>query len=292
MSGAGGSVPAAQGTHRSIAVQVVDLRDEPVTLADGKWSPHLRRNPSRLRGVVLHQWATPVGTEGRLRRRLGGETPALARRALAAPYNVSAGVGLHGGAPVVSVAHPAERYTHASDAACRDFVSLGVMGRFPYVDARHAAARHTVVTAELEAAVHAGLEACVAMLPKDGGPFLLITHRQAVNEASDHFACPGEAVIRMALTSRVVRDGILIPDADLVLVKGVGRGWPAEWRRHLGEDITPRGGQAPAPVAPITATPVDFDAGDDAPLVARRDDAERVLFALPALPEPPKTGEV
>ena len=45
------------------------------------------------------------------------EAPALARRALAAPYNVCGGVGTLRGEPMVVLAHPIERYTFASDAA-------------------------------------------------------------------------------------------------------------------------------------------------------------------------------
>jgi len=37
----------------------------------------------------------------------------------------------------------------------------------------------------------------------------------------------------MALRSPSVRDGLLVPDPDLVIVPEWGKAWPASWRRHL-----------------------------------------------------------
>lgn len=222
-------------------VLVVDLRGEPCVLRRDQWTPHVRRNPSKLRGVVLHQWAAKVGTGGRLRQRYGGEAEALARRAPSAAYTISAGVGLLTGAPVVSLAHPAERYTFASDAACGDYLAVGVMGLFPYEEAGRKP-HHTEVTDALQAAVDEALAQAVAMLGDDG-PHVLITHRQAINGRGDHERCPGEAVVMMALRSPAVRNGMLVPDADLVMVPEWGRPWPASWRAHLNsEHCESRGG--------------------------------------------------
>jgi len=65
------------------------------------------------------------------------------------------------------------------------------------------------------------------------GPWALITHRQAVNGRGDHVNCPGEAVVMMALRSPAVRDGLLVPDPDLVIVPKWGQCWPQSWRAHL-----------------------------------------------------------
>ena len=39
---------------------IVDLRGEPCVLRRGQWTPHTRRDPARMRGVVLHQWDAEV----------------------------------------------------------------------------------------------------------------------------------------------------------------------------------------------------------------------------------------
>ena len=214
-------------------VHLTDLRGEPCVLQRGQWTPHTRRDPARMRGVVLHQWDTEVGTEGRLRFRFGGEAEALGQRAAFAPYTISAGVGLLTGAPVVALAHPLERYTFASDSACGEWVSVGVMGLFPFEEAARKP-HHTSVTDAWQAAVDRALAEAVAMLPGEG-PWSIITHRQSINGRGDHVQCPGEAVVAMALRSPSVRDGLLVPDADLVIVPEWGKAWPASWRRHLAE---------------------------------------------------------
>lgn len=235
-------------TTAAIQVQRFDLRGEPIVLAPEKWNPHMLRDPRTMRGVVLHAWDVSVGTEARLRMSLGGEGPALARRALGAPYNVCGGVGRITGVPVVVLAHPVERYTHASDAACRDFVSVGLMGRFPFTAGEDNGRPGTVITDALQAVVDAALDEAVKMLPEGDRPHLLITHRQACNGQRDHFNCPGEAAVMMALRSPAVRSGLLVPDPELVLVAGVGRPWPGHWRRHfVGRPAT----KPPALLAPV-----------------------------------------
>ena len=211
-------------------VRVVDLRGEACVLRPGQWSPHLRRDPAKLRGVVLHTWDAVVGTEGRLRQRYGGEAAALGHRGAKAPYGISCGVGLMSGDPVVSLAHPPERYTFASDSACGEYLAVGVMGLFPFDEADRKP-RHTAITDAWQAAVDRALAEAVAMLGGDG-PHALITHRQAINGKGDHERCPGEAVVMMALRSPAVRDGLLVPDPDLVIVPKWGRPWPESWRRH------------------------------------------------------------
>ena len=191
-----------------------------------------------MRGVVLHQWDAEVGTEGRLRFRFGSEAEALGQRAAFAPYNISAGVGLLTGAPVVALAHPLERYTFASDSACGEWVSVGVMGLFPFEETDRKP-HHTTVTDAWQAAVDRALAEAVAMLPGEG-PWSLITHRQAINGRGDHVRCPGEAVVAMALQSPSVRDGLLVPDPDLVIVPEWGKAWPASWRAHLEQRALPR----------------------------------------------------
>ena len=231
------------------AVARFDLRGESIVLPDGRWTPHMTRDPRTMRGVVIHSWGVDVSTEPRLRMQHGGEAQALARRALRAPYNVCGGVGLITGEAVCVVAHPVERYTYASDAACRDFVSVGIFGRFAYNEADHDPRFHTEVTPALIAAVSDALDEAVSMLPPEDGPFLLITHRQSVNGQNDHDACPGEAVVRMALMSRAVKSGLLVPDVDLVLVPEHGHDWPPHWRKHVGCGSTSK------PVAPVVLPP-------------------------------------
>ena len=217
-------------------VHVVDLRDEPCVLRPRQWTAHVRRDPAKFRGVVLHEWDSPVGTEGRLRQRYGSEAEALGRRGAFAPYTISCGVGQIHGEPVVSLAHPLERYTYASDSACGEYLSIGVMGAFPFTEDERRP-HHTVVTPALVAAVHHALSLAVQMLGEAGAqggpPWSLITHRQGVNGRGDHDRCPGEAVVAMALSSEVVASGLLVPDPDLVMVEQWGRPWPDAWRRHL-----------------------------------------------------------
>lgn len=214
-------------------IHVVDLRGEACVLRRGQWSPHTPRKREALRGVVLHQWASPVGTEARLRQRYKSEAEALGRRGAKAPYTISAGVGQLTGVPVVSLAHPPERYTFASDDASGDYIAVGVMGLFPFEE-HDRRPHHTEVSDALQAAVDRALQEAVAML--DGnGPWPLITHRQAINGAGDHACCPGEAVVMMALRSSAVRDGLLVPDPDHVILPEFGKAWPESWRRHLPE---------------------------------------------------------
>lgn len=217
-------------------VQVFDLTGEPPRLRPDRWTPHVRRDPAGLRGVSLHQWDTDVGTEPRNRARWG-EPLAFARRALAAPYTISCGVTGHGRVPVVSIAHPPERYTYASDAGNAGYLAIGVMGSFPFTEERRAV-QHTPWSEELQAAVDVALQVAARLLgdaAEDGAPWRLVTHRQCVNGPRDHVACPGEMVVRMALASRPVLDGLLVADPDLVLDHRHGLPWPAEWRRYLRE---------------------------------------------------------
>lgn len=222
-----------------LAVQVFDLRGEPGELAARRWTRHIRRDPRELRGVVLHQWGVSVGTTGGERLRYG-EAMALARRGLDAPYTVSFGV-TSAGVPVVSVAHPVERYTYASDAGNAHYLAIGLMGRLPFEAEDHHPARHTAWTPAHEAALHRALEVAVSLI--EGGeilgvtlpdqPLALITHRQCANGPADHFVCPGEHVVAASLRSEAVRSGVLIPDPDLVILPKYGKTWPEAWRRHL-----------------------------------------------------------
>jgi hypothetical protein len=219
-------------------VQVFDLSGEQHEMTAREWNPRKHRERRRFRGVVLHSWDTPVGTTAR-NRALHGEEEALARRALGTPYTISAGVARHPGAPVVVLAHPLARYTNASDAGNSEWLAIGVMGRFPYENddvPMDSARAYTEESAALVLAVGAALDLAVRLLQgndRDAGPFALITHRQTINGVGDHRACPGEAVVRMALHAEAVRRGVLVPDPDLVLVEEHGRLWPASWRRHL-----------------------------------------------------------
>lgn len=217
-------------------VLVFDLRTEPCELEAREWSPRRERDPKALRGVVLHQWGCEVGTSEKARR-VHGEAEALARRALAAPYGISCGV-TRDGVGVVAIAHPLERYTHASDAGNAAYIAVGVMGLFPFIEARRTA-KHSEMTGALAAAVDAALVHATCLLSNahlsssDAGPWSLIAHRQTINERGDHAACPGEAVIAAALRSHSVADGLLVPDADAMLVPNFSKPWPPEWRRHL-----------------------------------------------------------
>lgn len=240
-------------------VLVVDQRSEACVLRKDQWTPHLRRDPSRFRGVALHVWASHVGTEARFRAKFGGEAQALARRGPHVPYTISAGVTLVSGEPVVSLAHPPTRYTYASDSACAEFVSVGIMACFPFEEADRNEPHDTPLMPALFAAVDRALSEAVAMLP-GGGPWSLITHRQAINGPRDHVLCPGEASVVLALASDAVKSGLLIPDPDLVVLPAWGKPWPASWRRHLQ-------------VRPGFAQRRDDDGGDPLALVASGDRA-------------------
>ncbi len=233
MSGAEGEEEASR--LDGDGVYVVDLRGEACVLLRTQWSPHVKRDPKALKGIVLHQWASKVGTEGRLRLKFGSEAEALGQRCNRVTYGISAGVGERDGVPVVSLAHPPERYTYASDDACSEYISLGVMGLFPFEEETRTD-KHTIVTRELMAAVNRGIEEALAQMEGEG-PWALITHRQGINGRHDHVQCPGEAVVRMALLSDAVLDGRLVPDPDLVLMPKWGRPWPDSWRQHLGASV-------------------------------------------------------
>lgn len=250
------------------AVQHFDLRGEPVQLTRREWNPHRRRDPAALRGIVLHSWDTPVGTMPVDRAR-HGEPLALARRGLSVPYTISCGVTQHSGEPVVVLAHPPERYTHASDAACGEWLAIGVMGRFAF-DAHDAEANGSrTFTADCPAlalAVGAAIDLAARLLGGpderyEDAPLRLITHRQAINGRGDHRECPGEAVVTMALRSDAARRGIVVPDPDLVLVPEWGRSWPDCWRAHLPTFAAPAVPPAALPkrIAVNVPTPPQVD---------------------------------
>lgn len=215
-------------------VQVFDLRGEPPQLPDGRWTPHVRRDPAQLRGAALHGWGVrQVGTLASQRARYG-EPLALARRALRTPYGVTAGVTAHGKVPVVAIAHPLERYTYASDAGNMHFLAIGIMGLFPFVEAQRSVHRHTPDSEALQAAVDRALEVAADLFAEHGvREPLLVTHRQCVNGKRDHVCCPGEAVVQMALRSPAYELGGFRADPDLVLDGRHGLPWPEEWRHHL-----------------------------------------------------------
>lgn len=210
-----------------------DLSAEPVVLRAGRWNPLARRDPAAFRGIVSHSWASKVGTTAAERLK-HGEPLALARRALEAPYNISAGVTSRG-APIVALAHPVTRYTYASDAGCREFISIGIMGAFPFEEKTRNATRHTALTEAMFAAVDGAMEWAAELLAAHAGdgPHIYITHRQCINGRGDHVQCSGEAVVQMCLASQAVASGRIIADPDLVLVPDFGRPWPASWRSHL-----------------------------------------------------------
>ncbi len=226
---------------------VIDLRGEPVILAPGKWTALVKRDPSTMRGVVLHSWASPVGTSAQQRQAHGSQRLALAHRAREAGYGISVGVD-EGGEPLVVLAHPVERYTFTSDAGCRDFVSVGVFGLFPFDDRKRSTVRHAEVTEDLRAALDIALREAVAQIENDG-LHVLVTHRQTCNGPRDHLACPGESVAMMAAQSGAVADGLLVVDADLVLTEHA-RPWPDHWRRHIRTESRPRE-TAPVVVSPM-----------------------------------------
>lgn len=234
----------------STEVQVFDLRSEPCELAEHRWSRHAHRDPAALRGSVLHAWDAEVGTTVENRNRWG-EAGALARRGLRAPYGVSCGV-TRSGIPVVALCHPLERYTFASDAGNRHYLSIGVMGVHPFTEAERTS-RHTPMSPALAAAIGAALAAACDLLAKAGagdGPWPLLTHRQCINGPGDHDHCPGEAVVAAALASAPVADGLLVADPNLVLVPEFGKPWPEAWRRRV---------PLPRQVALALADPVDVD---------------------------------
>lgn len=213
-----------------MAVVRYDLTSDPVRLKANRWTRHRVRSREDMRGVVSHSWQANVGTTATERLRYG-ESLALARRASEAPYNISAGVTRHG-QPIAVFAHPIERYTYASDAACRDFISIGVMGLYPFEERTRDAGRHSALSDAMFAAVDEAMRWAVELLPADG-PHVLITHRQAINGRGDHIQCSGEGVVKMFLASRAVVCGRIIADPDLVLVPEFGRPWPASWRSHV-----------------------------------------------------------
>ena len=232
----GGGDGAAGAKPSRPKVQRFDLSREPHELDPREWSRSRRRDPSEMVGVVMHQWATTVGTEPRNRRKYGSEAAALAHRGLAVPYSLVAGVTERSGEPIAALCHPIERYTFASDNACGHYVAIGVMGLFPFEEAGRGL-KHSPVTAALAAAVDECLAWVAELLDPhraaDAPPMSLITHRQAINGPRDHVQCPGEAVVAMACASDWVRLGAYRPMPDLVLVDGVGKPWPPSWRSHL-----------------------------------------------------------
>lgn len=227
-------------------VQVFDLRAEPVELERHRWSPNARRDPATLLGVLLHQVGDQVGTTAPNRVRYG-EPLALARRALRMPYHLAYGA-TRAGVPVVVLAHPVEWYLFHGDAGNAHWISVAALGLFPYNEDRRVPARHgeapthgCASPSPLELAAEKALELAWALLPGLGDPHRLITHRQACNEPTDHLACPGELPVALALRALPVLDGRLLPDPDLVLRPGIGKPWPAAWRRHLTDrPVQPR----------------------------------------------------
>lgn len=231
-------------------VLVFDLRAEPCELRQGEWAPLVTRSAEDQRGVCLHSWGTAVGTTIANRRRWGSEAHALARRALAAPYHISWGVTRRG-VPVVALAHPVERYTFHGDHANRDFVGIGGMVYAPSYE-RSRTTAHTVITDAHRAAMDMALE--LAAVEYFGGRegLNLIAHRNACNQASDHYGCCTEAVVALACGSSAVSSGVFIPRPD-VRLHDLSRAWKPDWRRHI---------VAAAP--PTTAPPVDEQAVTDA----------------------------
>lgn len=227
------------GEHR---VQVFDLREEPHRLRSDEWR-RSKRDPAKSRGIVLHQWDTPVGTTA-LNRRLYGEPGALARRALGCPAHISVGVTQLGGVPVVSLAHPLDRYGFHGDAANAGYIGFEVMGFFPFLE-EHRTMHHTKITPALRAAVRVGLKAALDLLDQwtgSQGPWELITHRQGCNSKGDHVRCCGEAVVQMACEALPELEGRLIAVPGLVLDPQWSQPWPEAWKRHLPEEksqVTP-----------------------------------------------------
>lgn len=145
----------------------------------------------------------------------------------------------------MSIAHPLERYTYASDAGNAHFLAVGVMGLFPFVERQRSVHRHTPVTDALRAAVDRALEVAADLLGEHGlGAPLLVCHRQCINGRKDHDLCPGETVVEMALRSTAVEVGGYRVDPDLVLDRDHGLRWPEEWRRNLASARAEQGEQA------------------------------------------------
>lgn len=215
--------------------QVFDLRQEDLLLDRGEWNPRKKRDPQAARGICLHQWGCVVGTTAKSRERWG-EPEALARRALGVPAHASVGVTQHGGDPIVAICHPLERWVHGSDDANGAFLTLEVMGHFPFVESMRKP-HHTLLTPALAVAVETGLQVLLDLLDQwtgRTGPWELITHRQACNSRGDHTLCPGEAPIMMAMSALRGDLGDRIkPNPDLVLDPKWGHDWPAAWRSHV-----------------------------------------------------------
>lgn len=218
-------------------VHVFDLQDEPCVLKTRQWSPTVQRDPKDQRGICLHQWDTEVGTELRFRRQYG-EPEALARRALRVPAHISVGVTQLSKTPIVSIAHPLTRYLMGSDAANAHYLTMEVMGNFPFEEATRSM-HHTEITEVLEAAVEVGLEVAATLLNEWAGsaPWEVITHRQACNSKGDHRTCCGEAVVAMACKATSNTKALFDLNPDRVLVPEWGKAWPASWRSHIPKKV-------------------------------------------------------
>lgn len=236
------------------AVRIFDLRAEPCELGQGQWAPLVTRSAEDQRGACLHSWGVKVGTTIAARRKWGSEAAALARRALRVPYHISWGV-TSAGVPIVVLAHPVERYTFHGDHANRDFVGIGGMVYAPAYESGRAGA-HTAITDAHRAAMDMALElAAVEYLGGREG-LDLIAHRNACNQASDHYGCCTEAIVALACESSAVQSGVFIPRPDERLHR-LSRAWRPEWRRHIAASAPP------APSAPVAAE-VNVQAVDDA----------------------------
>lgn len=217
-------------------VQIIDLRSEAIVLDRRAWNASTRRDPKTQRGICLHQWGTKVGTTSSNRIKYG-EPEALARRALKVPAHISVGVTERTNVPIVALAHPLDRYLYGSDAANAHFLTMEVMGLFPYEESTRST-HHSRMTPELQAAVSMGLKVALDMLDDwtgSQGPWELITHRQGCNSKGDHTSCCGEGPLSLALHA-LDEEGIagrLVPDPDLTLNAKWSKPWPPSWRQHL-----------------------------------------------------------
>lgn len=217
-------------SHEGIEVQVFDLREEPIVLPPRKWNQHIKRDPKDAKGVCLHQWDTKVGTEPRNRQRFG-EPLALAKRALKIPAHISLGATEISKTPIVSIAHPLERYCYHGDAANGSYLGIEVMGSFPFTEDRRSV-HHTPLSPELQAAIAVGLQVASRLLidwTSQSGPWELIAHRQACNSVGDHTECCGEGILSLAC--KVPSD--FIPDPNKVLDEEWSLPWPQAWSRHI-----------------------------------------------------------
>jgi len=218
-----------------LEAKIFDLRDEHVVLDPREWNRRKKRDPSQARGICLHQWGVTVGTAQKNRARWG-EPEALARRAMGVPAHVSVGVTQHGGEPIVAICHPLDRWVNGSDDGNGSFLTLEVMGHFPFVESTRKP-HHTLLTPALAVAVAAGLRSLLDLLDAwtgSTGPWELVTHRQMCNSRGDHTQCPGEGPIILAMEA--IKNGLsdrLKPNPDLVLVPKWGHDWSPEWRAHL-----------------------------------------------------------